>query len=396
MLAASEWIPNGIKDSQKPRIVNTVDEFIQEGFYGCHMDDVIVLPNGVHKMRMQDDLPDYLSNLKNFPTVSDLLSSVSAKILEELDARVYYFNQGREREAKNKDAKGNYLDTLGEKWAELRHESKEGIDHANLYLTELRHARKHKYRHAIDGDWARTVMKTDVKDLVGKKARVMPYWDRYNEGVFIGGKFSGSPLHMDQCLWSNFGKNFTGYKLFAIWPYGAETLERMEPHFRELFYPPLTKEQQDVLSTASKLVLVSPGDAFIFSGANLHMAITISDELSLTAYESFVNLHERHLHVLCDSNQEPQHHEEFHMSSKTLVDVKWDVIDALNDNLDRIDTGVLSEEDENLICSAANALRSRDVFYAEEIRQPKRRKEVSAVETHKPANDQMPTPARNN
>lgn len=381
-MAASGWLPNGIKDSQKPRIVNTVEDFIQEGFYGCHMDDVVVLQDGVKKMGMENDLPSYLQNVKDFTNVSELLDRISTKTLEELDARVYYFNRGREREAKNKDAQGNYLDTLAEKWEAVKQEEKEGVEHSNFYLTELRHTRKRKYRHAIDGDWARTVLKTDVKDLVGKKARIMPYWDRYNEGVFIGGKFSGSPLHMDQCLWSNFGKNFSGYKLFAIWSYSVDTLTRLEPYFRKLFYPPLTRDQQEVLSTASKLVLVSPGDAFIFSGANLHMAITISDQLSLTAYESFVNLHERHINVLCDSNQEPQHHEEFHMSSKTLSDVKWDLIDDMNDNLDRIEDGELADHDEALLCSVASALRTRDPLFAEEIRQPKRRRELEQCRIH--------------
>jgi hypothetical protein len=39
---------------------------------------------------------------------------------------------------------------------------------------------------------------------------MMPYWDVWDEGVFVGGAFSGSPLHVDQVSWSNIGKNFIG------------------------------------------------------------------------------------------------------------------------------------------------------------------------------------------
>eukprot|EP01052_Picozoa_sp_SAG31_P037865 SAG31_NODE_4960_length_2834_cov_2.174040_4_plen_82_part_00 len=35
----------------------------------------------------------------------------------------------------------------------------------------------------------------DVKDHVGvDTAQLMPYWDRYDEGVFVGAKHSGSVL----------------------------------------------------------------------------------------------------------------------------------------------------------------------------------------------------------
>ena len=35
----------------------------------------------------------------------------------------------------------------------------------------------------------------------------LPLWPcRYDEGAFIGGKDSGSPLHVDQVSWSNVGK----------------------------------------------------------------------------------------------------------------------------------------------------------------------------------------------
>ena len=29
------------------------------------------------------------------------------------------------------------------------------------------------------------------------------YWDRYDEGLFVGGTLVGSPMHVDQIIWSN-------------------------------------------------------------------------------------------------------------------------------------------------------------------------------------------------
>lgn len=372
MLIQSGWVPDGIQPNQQPRVVEDVESFIQEGFYGDHMNDVVVLKDGIRKLGMANDVPDWLaSTVPQSSTIWQVLEDIGPEVREKIDARVYYFNDGREREHKYKDSNGNELETLQQKWEELQRGSESGETYKNLYLTEMRYTRKHKYRHAGDGDWARTAMKTDIKDYVGKKAQIMPYWDRYNEGIFIGCKHTGSPLHMDQCLWSNFGKNFYGYKLLAIWNYDVITQEELEPKFRQLFDPPLSRSEREVMSKACKLVLVSPGDVFIFSGANPHMALCISDELSLTAYESFVNLNPRHINVLCDSNQEPQHHEEFHMSSRTLEDVKLDVVDAVNDNLDRIERGELNPEDEEAINTVAEIIRRRDSFMAEDIRIPR-------------------------
>ena len=47
--------------------------------------------------------------------------------------------------------------------------------------------------------------------------------------------------------------------------------------------------------------MLGPGDAVLFSGGNAHMALSVSAGLSITAYESFVNLHPRNLSAFLDS-----------------------------------------------------------------------------------------------
>ena len=71
-----------------------------------------------------------------------------------------------------------------------------------------------------------------------ERAELMPYWDRYDEGVFVGGAGSGSAMHVDQIGWSNIGKNWTGHKLVAIWPYGAASNRALDSHLDVLFVRP--------------------------------------------------------------------------------------------------------------------------------------------------------------
>ena len=41
------------------------------------------------------------------------------------------------------------------------------------------------------------------KDVVGPLASWTFYWDRHDEGVFVGNRGSGKGVHVDQVLWSN-------------------------------------------------------------------------------------------------------------------------------------------------------------------------------------------------
>jgi hypothetical protein len=52
---------------------------------------------------------------------------------------------------------------------------------------------KEKYRHQPSNEWAKTLLKTDVRDLLTREQKdTMLYWDRFDEGVFVGGHESGS------------------------------------------------------------------------------------------------------------------------------------------------------------------------------------------------------------
>ena len=98
---------------------------------------------------------------------------------------------------------GKPIATLRGKAEELA--ARPGIQDDHMYLAELRYHTK--YRHATRGDWVKTLLTSDLKDFIGpQQSDSTLYWDRFDEGVFVGGANSGSPLHVDQVQWSNIGK----------------------------------------------------------------------------------------------------------------------------------------------------------------------------------------------
>ena len=58
---------------------------------------------------------------------------------------------------------------------------------------------------------------------------------------------------------------------------------------------------------AGPSTLVRAGDLFVFSGGNAHMALSVSEELSVTAYESFLNLSPANLRLFLQSGTEAQY-----------------------------------------------------------------------------------------
>ena len=104
-----------------------------------------------------------------------------------------------------------------------------------------------------------------VCDWLGTQTSdALPYWDRYDEGVFVGGRNAGSPMHVDQVTWSNVGKNYQGYKLLAVWTYGEASREIFDDHNYSLFTSPLSAAESEALARAVKVALLGPGDLVLF------------------------------------------------------------------------------------------------------------------------------------
>jgi len=333
------WPPELFSDAAKqPRLVTTREKFLDELLLGNHLNDVVVFPRGIEVLGLTDSIPtSLLSAATASHSVRGFLQRVPPKVLATLKARVYYTERGADEawdfntEAQLREtADGSPLTSLEEKAREL--ERRPDIADRHMYIAELRKLKK--YRHPVTNEWVKTAISRDVKDSVPVAYRMlMPYWDVWDEGVFVGGACSGSPLHVDQVSWSNIGKNFLGYKVLVIWDYGPSSFKMLEDNLRMLFVNQDDAAQMDVLRSARKIAIVRPGDVILFSGANPHTAMCIGDGLSVTAYESFVNLNPVHAEVFIGTRSD-DHFDECWADTTDVEDIFDDAIDTAEDALE--------------------------------------------------------------
>lgn len=280
-LDVAGWPKSLLAPEKRPKIVTDLREFEQLLLFESHIDRVLVLRDGVRRLNHAHALPTQLVEAAGSgeTSVRRFLAQLGDDAaLKELRGRLYYTPPGsRDERELTKDGEGEPLDTLAAKRAALKERDPDG----GVYVGELR--RVTKYRHQQDGRYTKTLLSHGVCDWLGRtRASAMPYWDRYDEGVFVGGRFGGSPMHVDQVIWSNVGKSFGGYKLLAIWAYGERSRELFDEHNYALFVPPLSASEAAALEEACCVALLGPGDVVIFSGGNAHMALSVSEVTGAT------------------------------------------------------------------------------------------------------------------
>ena len=334
--------------------------------FGSHLDRIIVLRDGVARLGLDRALPSEVTAAAEGETcVRRFLTSLGDdEALARLRGRVYCTRPGERDERELKvDADGKELDTLADKRRALSSGVRDPKD--SVYLGELRRAQK--YRHDADGAWSKSLLARGVCDALGRtQHRAMPYWDRYDEGIFVGARFGGSPMHVDQVLWSNVGKNWLGHKLLVVWPYGESSRPLFDDHNYDLFVPPLRHDEERALEQCAQVALCGPGDVVLFSGANAHMAMSISEGLSITAYESFVNLHPRNLSAFLDSGT-PEHYRQCRTRQPMLDDIKGDVCESLGDLCEDYEDDELRDPELEAATPPAVATLRRDRLIAERV-----------------------------
>jgi len=336
------WPLELIEDpARQPRIVETAYEFVRELLIGNHLEDFLILPNGTELLDLswEDSMPDDLRGmLKDCRTARDFAIQLrgSPEALEKYRADVEYMDIGRQQRdvlRKDKHDLGKRIDEA------LRMVNEEQVDADLLYVAEMR--LKKEVPHPIGGDKAKTVCRRDVKDVLGPYSAWTLYWDRYDEGFFAGGRNSGKGVHVDQVLWSNVGRNWRGHKLVAAWPKGEVSKRTALEFYDVLFTPPLKESELRALQQAAKVVLLRPGDVYVFSGGIAHTVLCVSEEMCLGAYESFVSLNPVHVeHFMHTDDQEgPFCLDKYAMPSKELRDTKDDCIDQLEDVEEQLSQG---------------------------------------------------------
>lgn len=372
-LEVAGWPKTLLTPDKQPEIMDDLAQFEHQLLFGSHIDRVLVVRGGVRRLNQSDALPpQVIGAAAGESSVRRFLAELGKDDeLQELRGRLYYTPPDtREEQEITKNSDGTPLDTLADKRAAL-----EGYDpDGGVYVGELRQAQK--YRHQQDGRFSKSLLRRGVCDWIGRtRAFAMPYWDRYDEGVFVGGRFGGSPMHVDQVLWSNVGKSFAGYKLLVIWPYGGTSRSLFDKHCYTLFVPPLSRKEETALEQAKCVALLGPGDIVAFSGGNAHMALSVSEALSITAYESFVNLNPANLRAFLDSGTDAQYRQ-CRTRQPTLDDIKLDVAASLNDLAGDMEEDELQDiELEEAAPAALEVLRSDPLIATKVIPlRPKRRR----------------------
>eukprot|EP01064_Diplonema_japonicum_P023988 TRINITY_DN34447_c0_g1_i1.p1 TRINITY_DN34447_c0_g1~~TRINITY_DN34447_c0_g1_i1.p1 ORF type:complete len:413 (+),score=66.67 TRINITY_DN34447_c0_g1_i1:51-1241(+) len=358
----------------------TVEDFVHAVMFEEHLDRVVVLRNGIDLLSQADALPDGLQiALKKSKRVCQVFDNMPVEAAETMKGRLWQFcEKGTETEIKKAD-KANTLTQIGEV---LRESNSDGSVERNvpLYLSELRHNKK--VEHPVTGEMVKTVTHVDVYDTIPQKT-LAPLWERSEGGVFLGERGSGSGLHTDQCLWSNIGKQWQGYKLMAVWPWAERTSILEDAHRGSLFHFPLTESEIGFLSRAAVITVIRPGDVFVFSGAQPHMAMCVGDDINVTAYESMLPLNVNAVATLARTNSK-DHFKKCWMDDDDLDELFEDVVDSLLGNLSDPSVDPLTKTE---IAACEEAMKQHGDSYVRRLwkreeRRRKRAKEHPITDRH--------------
>ncbi|CAE7557096.1 unnamed protein product [Symbiodinium natans] len=284
------------------------------------------------------------------------------------------------------------LAALKQEFMAQKSEGKIKLD-APLYISELRW--QSKVSHPLNpNEWVKTATSCDIFD-VAPFSKQMPLWERSEGGIFVGERGAGSGLHVDQCLWSNVGellmqtstcvdgllaghratislvlvcpmyrvhrhthsdeagtsltcykvhhpclkpfmqqgRNWCGFKLFALWPWSERHRILDEAGKGAVFRPPLTKREEAFIGRAKTVALVGPGDVWVFSGGQPHTAMCVGDGVNVCAYESFIPANEEAMKLLVQSNTKSAHWRNCWMDDDDLDELYEDVVDSLQEAL---------------------------------------------------------------
>ncbi|CAK0856086.1 unnamed protein product [Prorocentrum cordatum] len=167
-----------------------------------------------------------------------------------------------------------------------------GAEPPALYVCELRW--RDPQPRPDTGEPSTSCCLRHCRDALGGLEAWFPRWSCDDDGLFVGGRGAGKGLHVDQRPESNVGKNWRGYKLFAVWPDGAVGDAVLREFYGEVFQYPLSGRHLRALEKAARVVLLRPGDVFFFHGGLPHTTLCVSQGLGVTGYEGFLSLNARH------------------------------------------------------------------------------------------------------
>ncbi|CAJ1386501.1 unnamed protein product [Effrenium voratum] len=324
LIEAAGWPEDLLCDRTAPRYVESPQEFAEALLLEDHLEDIVILPDGLRRTGLspREALPAWLCDAASVGSAGSSVLRCLKRLGPHLEshkaALEFPDDKGVQREALPKpypfclwDDEGRVNAdvatqmTMPESWRNLgqRVQAAEALlrkgelEESHLYACEMRRLREREANEfALDygcEEGTKSLCLRHARDWLAQLSKWTMYWNCYDDGVFVGGRGSGKGLHVDQVLWSNVGKQWQGYKLMVTWPAGSESTrlvrEMGDAHFRA----PLEEQQLAALRCAARIALLRPGDLFICSGGVAHATLSVSEELTITGYESLVTLHPR-------------------------------------------------------------------------------------------------------
>merc|ERR1712166_604162 len=297
-----------------PRVVATAEEFIHVTCHESHLNQVIVLPDGLKKLGLDVSIPSFV--LQCAQRTSSILGFCKEldkqRGLQNFDAYLSRFPH-RVETLVSRDKHGDRLEDL----LDMYDEARERYPDDQYYISEL--GNFHKRDHPLTGERSRCLLDADIRDVAEAQLGIkLPIWERGN--VFVGEAGTGSCIHVDKVCWSNTGKNWSGFKLFCMWRIGEDTDLVLGKHYKKIIAPPFTCEDIELLSKAVQVCVVQPGDGVVFCGACAHMAVTVGDELNVAGYEALVNWDRESLEIFRETGTDG--HLEAEQASRDATD-EW-------------------------------------------------------------------------
>ena len=299
--------------SKQAREVNTPEEFLRAVLVGDHIESLVVFPNGTKALNLswEETVPQ---DIRRFLAGRTSGADVAQGLVDEphmLDRYMWRMDMFGGRHKLPSTGHRCWLTPINCELTEqertefhvslhnvLAYVKNGTLRPQDVYFSEV--ARREPVLRPGARDRNRlSVFSHDVKDLLGPKyGNWNLKWSNNDAGLFVGGRLSGTGLHVDRSLWSDVGRNFLGHKLVAVWPMGATGAAALAKFAHEAFQPPLDAAKLQVLKTAAKVTLLRPGDLYVFSGGVGHSVLCVSeDEMCVGSYESAVTLHPRHVQL---------------------------------------------------------------------------------------------------
>ncbi|KAK3243537.1 hypothetical protein CYMTET_46818, partial [Cymbomonas tetramitiformis] len=340
-----------VREDQLPEVVHTAEEFLEVLLFEQHLERVVVLPNGVELLGQADSIPKALSGaVRKSALVSNVLSALDSDAKARLKGRLWHYGRRNSEQEMTRSKSGNHAGCasgsegcLADLEVVLREQCAEGAvpEGAPLYLSEIKW-RHQVYHPSSPEELVSTATEVDIYDFTSL-ARSTPLWERSTGGLFLGERGAGSGLHVDQCLWSNVGRNWCGHKLFALWPWAERHRILDEAGQGAVFQLPLTEEHRGFLGRAKTIALVRPGDVWVFSGGQPHTALCVGDGLNISGYESLVPLHQDAMRLLMRSNTKAGHWKNCMMDDGDLDELYEDVVDRMQDARRNLQGGAVKD-----------------------------------------------------